>query len=176
MQGFLLYIVTGQAESIIQQPVWADNAQIDVESKKKRPPVATTNQQGASETEEDSDFEYRYPNVRDARFARETHLIYPAAGGKIALGRQNIQIQQVARRAIQYLLVSMCFEDAFPNVAVRTKFNRDALYQAATELGFETIAERIKSYADYVEVLAGLVSSCNKLSVPCWLYHLLYRT
>lgn len=107
----------------------------------------------------DSDIELVDP--RHGSWPLETHLIYPAPGAKMALGPQNIQVQRVARAAIQGLMLSMYFEDAFPDVRLRTKFNRDALYTAASELNYEVLARRIQSDVDYVDALAGLVrQSC----------------
>jgi hypothetical protein len=99
------------------------------------------------------------PSFRDALWPKETHLVYPAQGAKITLGPQNPHVQRVARNAIQSLLISMCFIDAFPDITLRTKFNRDALYKSANDLNLPKIAHRVKNDIDYADTLAGLVSS-----------------
>jgi hypothetical protein len=43
----------------------------------------------------DSDIEI-LPSFRDALWPKETHLVYPAQGAKIALGLQNPHVQHVA--------------------------------------------------------------------------------
>lgn len=112
----------------------------------------------------DSDIEIVDP--RNGNWSIETHLVYPAPGAKMALGPQTIQVQRVARAAIQGLVRSMYFEDAFPDVCLRTKFNRDALYNAANELNFHTLAQRIQSDLEYVDALAGLVRAVHTSSPP----------
>jgi hypothetical protein len=71
----------------------------------------------------DSDIEI-LPSFHDTLWPKETHLVYPAQGAKIALCPQNPHVQCVARNAIQLLLISICFIDAFPDITLRTKFNR----------------------------------------------------
>jgi hypothetical protein len=47
----------------------------------------------------DSDIEI-LPSFCDVLWPKETHLVYPTQGAKIALGPQNPHVQRVARNAI----------------------------------------------------------------------------
>ena len=141
-----------------QQPVWRDTTTPAANSKVNRDVPALD----GSETEYDTDIEIisGSSNARDALWPSSTHLIYPVSGAKITLKPQRMEIQRVAQGAIDLLTVSMCFENAFPDLALRTQFIRDALHGAATDLGFESIAKRVMTDVNYVEVLAGLVCIC----------------
>jgi hypothetical protein len=111
------------------------------------------------DSDEDTDEVVEIIEPRHGNWPVETHLVYPAPGAKIALGPQNLQIQRVARASIQGLMHSIYWDDAFPDPGKKTIVIRDALYNAAKSLGFATIAQRVKSDTDYVEVLGGLVGS-----------------
>jgi hypothetical protein len=98
----------------------------------------------------------------------ETHLIYPATGARVALRPQSAIIQQLVQVAIQNVQISITFEDAFPDMNRRTKYNRDALYKAAKSLRQESIVTRIRKDSKYVAVLSSLVRHL----IPALLSHI----
>jgi hypothetical protein len=53
----------------------------------------------------------------------------------------------------------MYFIDAFPDITLRTKFNRDALYKSANNLNLPKITHCVKNDIDYADTVTGLVSS-----------------
>ena len=144
----------------MQQPKWTDVGGDNVIN----PPTPST---GVDTQADDSD-----PNTDSASieildgcpihplnqgWPTNTHLVYPASGARITLGPQNSTIQRVVKAAIQNVLISLTFEDAFPTIDHKVKYNRDALYKAAKSLRLDNIATRIKRDKDYVAALAGLV-------------------
>jgi hypothetical protein len=140
-------------------PVFVDNPEV-LGDDEELPPLeydSDDDDQGHGGNNGDLD-EVEIVEPRHGNWPTETHLIYPVRGGKIALGPQNLQIQRVARASIQGLMRSIYWDNAFPDHGKKTIATRDALYDAAKSLGFTTIAQRIKSDAAYVEVLAGLAS------------------
>jgi hypothetical protein len=149
---------------LIQRPIWTNHDE-DVKpliTRTAASPVSYTrdsNQPGDSiDVESDSSVEIIEPSEpRNEGWPTDTHLVYPASGGKIALGPQNTRVRHTARCAIQSLYISICFEDAFPDVCLRTKFNRDALYKSAKDQGFVNIAKRLQSDVDFANIMSGLV-------------------
>jgi len=100
---------------------------------------------------------------RDLSWSVETHLVYPVGpNGKvfnrISMNPQTLNIKRVGRAAIQNIQHTVCFVDAFPDSEARTKYTRDAVYEAAMHLAEVAIAQRIQEDRDYAEMLSGLVS------------------
>jgi hypothetical protein len=100
---------------------------------------------------------------RDITWSVETHLVYSVgANGKvfnrISMNPQTLNIKRVGHAAIQNIHHTVCFVDAFPDSETRTKYTRDAVYEAAMRLGEVDIARRIQKDKDYSEILSGLVS------------------
>lgn len=161
--SFLTYL----AEGPLQKPIWGDLVSLgaidaipelvdvpDILDDDELPPLVDS-----EDSDGDTDEVVEISEPRHGNWPVETHLVYPAPGAKIALGPQNLQIQRVARASIQGLMHSIYWDDAFPDHGKKTIVTRDALYNAAKSLGFTTIAQCVKSDADYVEALADLVGS-----------------
>ena len=126
----------------------------------------TPNQVASSQTiSDDSDVEIidYAPKAKihplDKVWPVETHLRYPiGAGGKISMRQQTKAIQRLAQIAIQYLYIYICFEGAFPDADARIRYNRESVYNAAKDLEFNSIANRIQKDRDYADILSALVS------------------
>jgi hypothetical protein len=73
----------------------------------------------------------------------QMHLKYPVGSGKINITPQNKHIQRVARGAIQNIHVYVCFKGAFPDPIMKIRYNHDAIYNAANDLGYTEIANHI---------------------------------
>jgi hypothetical protein len=116
-------------------------------------------QDGFSEDNSNSEVEVVVSTdvTRDKGWPRITHLVYPTKGLKITLSPQNTAIKSVARQAIKNVYHSLFFIDAFPDAPTKIKFTRDALYKAATDLGYKEIATRVSIDIQYVDVLSSLV-------------------
>jgi hypothetical protein len=72
---------------------------------------------------------------------------------------QTQLVQRITREAFKNLIHTLLFTEAFPNSVERTEFSKDALFKAAKELRIKTIAKRLSSDENYVNVFAKLVSS-----------------
>jgi len=74
------------------------------------------------------------------------------------LNCQNAAIKSVIQLGIKKVFGQLFFANAFPDGALRIKFNRDAIYDAARELDFVEIARRISTDIAYVNRLSSIVS------------------
>jgi len=99
----------------------------------------------------------------DDGWPSETHLVYPNRHNgkftsKIKIGPQSKIVQRVCCTAIQNLQFYVCFKDAFPDPALKVKFNRDAIYHAAADEGLKCIAQRVQTDLNYAEIIGSLCS------------------
>lgn len=145
-------------------PAWPDLS--DAEDQKPSIPTTSARISSGSSTRyspgpADSDIEIVDPppgNILDKKWPRITHLTYPPSGGKINLTTQNAAIKSIIQLGIKKVFGQLFFINAFPDGDLRIKFNRDAIYDAATELGYADIAHRISNDVAYVNRLSPLVS------------------
>jgi hypothetical protein len=141
-------------------PAWPDL--LDAEDQKPSIPTTSAGVSSGSSTRYsvDSDIEIVDPpgNLLDRKWPRITHLTDPPSGGKLNLTTQNAAIKSIVQLGIKKVFGQLFFINAFPDGNLRIKFNRDAIYDAATELDYADIAHRISNDVAYVNRLSPLVS------------------
>ena len=69
-----------------------------------------------------------------------TRLIHPTKGGKWSLLVQNDGVKVVVQGAITLAPQDITFKDSFPSGEQKVKMQRDSLYCAASDGGYEEIA------------------------------------
>ncbi|KAI0037751.1 hypothetical protein FA95DRAFT_1613913 [Auriscalpium vulgare] len=73
-----------------------------------------------------------------------TDFVPPSKGRRMAIGDQSPQIQKVISHAVQNQLPKlMCFKTAYPGPTVREEYLVEVVAQAALELNFKPIADRL---------------------------------
>ncbi|KDQ49878.1 hypothetical protein JAAARDRAFT_51553 [Jaapia argillacea MUCL 33604] len=72
--------------------------------------------------------------------------------GKINLGQQSEEVQDVMRRSIPRLLLEACFENTFPIKKELTNLTTDILLHVAHEIGYTEIVNRLNQRAESAEV------------------------
>jgi hypothetical protein len=74
------------------------------------------------------------------------------------LNTQNAAVKSVVQLGIKKVFGQLFFTNAFPEGPLKIKFNRDAIYDAATELEYAKIAQRISTDVAYANRLSSIVS------------------
>jgi len=94
----------------------------------------------------------------EQRWPQETRLVHPAKG-RWSLRIQNRSVKAVVQDSFPLAQCYVASVDAFPCPKEKVKMGRDVLYRAATEGGFDTIADRLSRDRWYGIWLSPLVDA-----------------
>ncbi|KAI9441955.1 hypothetical protein BJY52DRAFT_1229332 [Lactarius psammicola] len=95
----------------------------------------------------------------------ETDLVFRSKSGKIRLTEQNLTVRATIAFAFGHLHASIIFQHAFPDASVVTKFIRQALLDASSEIpaakGVQVRILNDDSYFHTISTLVDLTKECS---------------